>query len=319
MSWDLFSRRIARAANSKYIYGQIPLLHFIIFLIEMAIVARLTARFNAYYEERPVLTMMVTNAVLGGIADTVAQTITSMKQRQLRKGYEAKDDDDIALGRYNYRDRDDANKDSNSVAIEIHELAAGRTPNSTGQGIASASSSRHSTPDNVLPNYNNNNLPASKMLPPPFDFERLTRFMAYGFGMAPIQFKWFQFLSRTFPITKNTSALGATLKRVAMDQLVFAPLGIAWFFTVMTVTEGGGRRAVQTKLKDMFVPTLKANFMVWPAVQLVNFRLMPVQFQLPFVSTVGIAWTAYLSLTNAAEDVQQIKAHVPDAPGVRLE
>ncbi|KJR90009.1 protein Mpv17 [Sporothrix schenckii 1099-18] len=325
MSWDLLSRRIARAANSKFIYGQIPLLHSIIFLIEMALAARLTARFNAYYEERPVLTMMVTNAVLGGIADTVAQTITSMKQRQLRKGYAAKDDDDVALGRYpSYRDRDDANKDD-SVVVEIHELAGGRTPNSTGNGIGSVSSaassahsSRNSSPDNTIGS-NNTIVPASKMLPPPFDFERLTRFMAYGFGMAPIQFKWFQFLSRTFPITKTASALGATLKRVAMDQLVFAPVGIAWFFTVMTVTEGGGRHSVQIKLRDMFVPTLKANFMVWPAVQLINFRLMPVQFQLPFVSTVGIAWTAYLSLTNAAEDVQQVKAHVPDAPRIRLE
>jgi Mpv17 / PMP22 family len=30
----------------------------------------------------------------------------------------------------------------------------------------------------------------------------------------------------------------------------------------------------------MYIPTLKANFIVWPAVQIVNFRLMPVQFQL---------------------------------------
>lgn len=56
--------------------------------------------------------------------------------------------------------------------------------------------------------------------------------------------------------------------------------GIAAFFTVMTVAEGGGRRAVYHKLRDMYVPTLKANFMVWPAVQVINFRLMPVQFQL---------------------------------------
>ncbi len=56
--------------------------------------------------------------------------------------------------------------------------------------------------------------------------------------------------------------------------------GIACFFTVMTVAEGGGRRAVQAKLRDMFIPTLKANYMVWPAVQVINFRLMPVQFQL---------------------------------------
>ncbi len=60
----------------------------------------------------------------------------------------------------------------------------------------------------------------------------------------------------------------------------FAITGIAAFFTIMTVAEGGGRRAVQTKLRDMYVPTIKANYMVWPLVQIVNFRLMPVQFQL---------------------------------------
>jgi hypothetical protein len=48
--------------------------------------------------------------------------------------------------------------------------------------------------------------------------------MAYGFMMAPVQFKWFQFLSRAFPITKS-SALGPAIKMVALDQLIFAPIG----------------------------------------------------------------------------------------------
>lgn len=48
----------------------------------------------------------------------------------------------------------------------------------------------------------------------------------------------------------------------------------------MTLAEGGGRRAIYSKLRDMYVPTLKANYVVWPAVQVINFRLMPVQFQL---------------------------------------
>lgn len=64
----------------------------------------------------------------------------------------------------------------------------------------------------------------SSRLPPPFDFERLTRFMAYGFLMAPVQFKWFAFLHRTFPVTK-VGATGAALKRVAFDQLLFSPVG----------------------------------------------------------------------------------------------
>ncbi|TDZ20911.1 Protein sym1 [Colletotrichum orbiculare MAFF 240422] len=258
MSWELSRRRIFRAINGKYLYGRLPLLHAIIFFIEMALIARLTARFNQYYDERPLLTMMVTNAILGGVADTTAQTITAFRQKALRKP--------------GGLDKDD------SVAIEIHEL------------------------DRKNPFYEKDLIPESTLLPPPFDFERLTRFMAYGFAMAPLQFRWFKFLSTTFPITKGNAFIPA-MKRVAFDQLIFAPFGVACFFTVMTVAEGGGRRAVFQKLRDMYIPTLKANFIVWPAVQVINFRLMPVQFQLPFVSTVGIAWTAYLSLSNSSGEV----------------
>lgn len=168
----------------------------------MALVGRLVAKYNSYYNERPgnqdisnsqsyhlsnvlrtVLTMMITNAVLGGIADTVAQSITSIRLTALRRpGGLTKDD---------------------TIAMEIHEL------------------------DRKNPLIEQELIPDSKFLPPPFDFERLTRFMAYGFMMAPIQFKWFQFLTRVFPITK-TSAFGPTLKRTAFDQLVFAPVGMCF-------------------------------------------------------------------------------------------
>ena len=68
-------------------------------------------------------------------------------------------------------------------------------------------------------------MPNTKNLPPPFDFERLTRFMAYGFIMSPVQFHWFGFLSRAFPSTKPPTTIPA-LKRVACDQLMFAPVGM---------------------------------------------------------------------------------------------
>lgn len=127
-----------------------------------------------------VLTMMVTNAILGGVADTVAQSITAIRERSARRP-----------GRNGVVD---------DLADEIHEL-----------------DSKNPLNDQEL-------IPISPLLPPPFDFERLTRFMAYGFMMAPVQFKWFQFLSRTFPITK-TAKFAPAMKRVAMDQLVFAPVG----------------------------------------------------------------------------------------------
>lgn len=48
----------------------------------------------------------------------------------------------------------------------------------------------------------------------------------------------------------------------------------------MTVTEGGGRRAVTRKFQDVYFPALKANFMLWPAVQIINFRVVPLQYQI---------------------------------------
>lgn len=229
----------------------------IIFIIQMTVISLLTRKFSSYYANRPVLTTMVTNAILGGIADTVAQSLTAIRNRAFRKA------------------RVDGNDDY--LSIEIHEL------------------------DKKIPFAHEELIPSSARLPPPFDFERSTRFMAYGFLMAPVQHKWFGVLSRLFPITKTAAAIPA-LKRVVFDQLIFAPIGLGLFFTFMTVAEGGGKRAIIRKFQEVYLPALKANYMVWPAVQILNFRVMPLPLQIPFVSTIGIAWTAFLSLTNSSDD-----------------
>lgn len=188
--------------------------------------------------------------MLGGVADTVAQLITAVKARSTVR----------------------SNQGGDLISIEIHEMDKERPPPLGELGHA-------------------------KHIPPPFDFERLTRFMSYGFFMAPIQFKWFGFLSRAFPLTKKSPTLPA-LKRVVVDQLMFAPFGmdipnfrdkcladgvdkgLACFFTFMTVAEGGGKRALTRKFQDVYLPTLKANFVLWPAVQILNFRVVPIQFQI---------------------------------------
>lgn len=223
----------------------------------MVVIGRLVAKFTQYYDKRPLLTTMVTNAVLGGIADTTAQMITAYKVRSSMLplvNQQSLISDGIEL--------DDINEKPARFSPDLH-------PNSVG--------------------------------PQAFDFERLTRFMSYGFIMTPLQFKWFGFLTKILPITPGNTTIPA-LKRVALDQLGLAPLTLCCFFTFMTVAEGGGRKQVVKKFQDIYWTTLKAQLMIWPAVQVINFSLMPLKFQIPFVSTVGIAWTAYLSLSNAAED-----------------
>lgn len=69
------------------------------------------------------------------------------------------------------------------------------------------------------------------------------------------------------------------------------------FFTFMTVAEGGGRRALARKFQEVYIPTLKANFVLWPAVQVLNFRVVPIQFQIVSLSIRGRS--AYIDIISA--------------------
>ena len=40
------------------------------------------------------------------------------------------------------------------------------------------------------------------------------------------------------------------------------------------------------------------NYKLWPAVQLINFYSVPLNYQTAFVNVIGVGWNAYLSLEN---------------------
>ncbi|KAJ2635500.1 hypothetical protein GGF40_003576 [Coemansia sp. RSA 1286] len=135
-----------------------------------------------------------------------------------------------------------------------------------------------------------------------WDRSRTLRFIAWGSICAPIFHNWYLFLNRIYPITTLASKRNFTIsvtKRVVTDQLVYAPLGIAGFFMAMNLMEGGGWQSGKKRLKEYFVPTLKANYAVWPVVQMVNFGFVPVLYRVPFSSIVSVFWNAFISWANA--------------------
>lgn len=70
----------------------------------------------------------------------------------------------------------------------------------------------------------------------------------------------------------------------------------------MTVAEGGGKRAVLRKFQDVYLPALKANYVLWPAVQILNFRVVPIQFQIvridPLRSSIPLLTSEALCLNH---------------------
>ncbi|KFH71597.1 hypothetical protein MVEG_01895 [Podila verticillata NRRL 6337] len=215
--------------------------------------------YNRQFQSHPMLTICTTNTFLAGISDSLTQTyLTPHSHDQAKIKVKDKDKD---------KDKDNWHQEQSIVGGEGNEIL---------QGSSSS-----------------------------FDYPRLARFMFYNFSVAPLIHTWFTVLDKRFPIPLGTKALPSShvtrfaprllttmapgLKRMVVDQALFAPFGLALMFSSLTLLEGGN-------FADTYLTALKANYAVWPLVQFVNFRL-------PFVSLVGIAWNAFLSLTNSRGQV----------------
>lgn len=165
-------------------------------------------------------------------------------------------------------------------------------------------------------------VPHSEEFNPPrpqrYDWYRTARFAIFGVSMGPLIGRWNGVLEKNFPlraaITKNTTAPATSTgqvsfkalgKRVIADQTFMAPLGLVIFVGSMGAMEGRTLAGVKQKYLDMFKPALIANWEVWPAIQLINFRFMPLAYRVPFQASCGVFWTLYLSLLNAREDIEQ--------------
>lgn len=88
------------------------------------------------------------------------------------------------------------------------------------------------------------------------------------------------------------------LKMVITDQLVMAPLSLVYFICFMGFTEGKTWEFIYARLHRLFLKLLLANWQVWPIIQLINFKFMPLRLRVPFSALCGIVWTIFLSYAS---------------------
>lgn len=121
-----------------------------------------------------------------------------------------------------------------------------------------------------------------------WDFSQTARQSCYGALIAPINRRWVQFLSTIKPLSL----------RVATDQILYAPAGVAAYFTAMALLEGDTFDGVKSRLQTTWWSAVKSNWLVWPLVQTVNLGYVPVGYQVVVSSSVGVLWNGYLALCN---------------------
>ena len=131
------------------------------------------------------------------------------------------------------------------------------------------------------------------------DYLRTGRMAFFGTAIAgPILVGWYRVLERYVNLATPNRTL---LARVALDQLAFAPPNIAVFFTAQGLLEGKRPSEVKDKLEKAWWPTLQNNWKLWPAVQLVNFKFVPLEHRLLVVNVVALGWNCVLSAVNAGD------------------
>ncbi|XP_051159266.1 protein Mpv17 [Leptopilina boulardi] len=124
------------------------------------------------------------------------------------------------------------------------------------------------------------------------DFKRTAGFAGIGFFLAgPATRTWYGILDKYI----GSKGGIVTLKKVAFDQLLFAPVFLCALIVVIGILQGNEIDNIKLKLKNEYPDILVSNYKLWPAVQLLNFGIVPLQYQVLVVQTVALLWNTYIS------------------------
>lgn len=110
----------------------------------------------------------------------------------------------------------------------------------------------------------------------------------------PAATTWFKFLQQKINLQNKNLTIAA---RVLTDQTVFASTNLFCFLSSMAIMEG---TSPKDKLESAYWPALQKNWMLWPAVQAVNFKLVPLEHRVFVVNIVSLG-KSLLGLCQAAK------------------
>ncbi|KAK9888519.1 hypothetical protein WA026_000770 [Henosepilachna vigintioctopunctata] len=132
----------------------------------------------------------------------------------------------------------------------------------------------------------------------PFNFSRNKNFILLGaLFVGPGTRTWYVILDKYIKGERTERVL----KKVICDQLIFAPFFLATFLMLLETLEKGSIAEARRATRLYYFDLLKANYTIWPLVQLCNFYFVPLNYQTLFVQSVALAWNTFLSYKTHIE------------------
>lgn len=261
-----------KVINAFRIYN-VPALNYVMVTILGFFLLKLTTKYTGLYMKNSLFTIIITNLVLYGISETLAQSLLSYKPN---------------LPQFSFKINQDR-----APEVPVHEEVELNDEDINDDNTV-----------NQFIDYIQNDPEPEEILPLPhlepmtyFQFHRLAGFMCWGFVMGFAQCLWYKFLQ----IYSKDPKFIEVLRKVLTDQLCYSPVSLFCFFTYGTIVlENGTWEDTKVKLSKIYLKTLIINYSVWFPVQFFNFLVVPRSYQVPFSSSISVLWNCFLSMKNSS-------------------
>ncbi|XP_022160845.1 protein Mpv17-like [Myzus persicae] len=123
------------------------------------------------------------------------------------------------------------------------------------------------------------------------DWLRTVRYASIGCAIGPSLTLWYKTMNRLG--TQNTIPI--VTKKILVDQLIASPIITGSIMIMSRVFSGDEWPQIQKKLENNYADVLLTSYTIWPAVQALNFTIIPQQYRVLTVQIVSIFWNTYLS------------------------
>lgn len=137
------------------------------------------------------------------------------------------------------------------------------------------------------------------------NWKRVATTSLFGFGfVGPVGHFWYEGLDRYIRsrLVLQPKSLRFVATKVGIDGFLFGPLDLLVFFTYMGFSTGKSVAQIKEDVKRDFIPAFVLEGGVWPIVQAVNFRFVPVRYQLLYVNFFCLLDSSFLSWFEQQQD-----------------
>ena len=130
-----------------------------------------------------------------------------------------------------------------------------------------------------------------------FDFKRTAHMAFSGSTAGFICHHWYILIDRV--IVGRTFDM--VLKKLTLDQFICSPIVILSFFATVAIFEDDPIANFTDEVRSKFWTLYKAEWVVWPPAQIINFYFLPTKYRVAYDNTISLGYDVFTSHVKHAK------------------